>query len=537
MSRAFAGFVRSFVSTRWLPWLTGFLLLLPPVFFLHPIAVDETRYLSAAWNMHLTGQWLVPHLDGAPYSEKAPLLFWLINLAWSLTGVHAWTARLLELLLALATLPLLASLGSRLGIERTGVHATLWFWLGCAAMALYVDAVMFDMLLALCTLAAWRATLELDGEYPTRGMLLLAVSLGAGVLTKGPVALLVGGMPALLAPVWMPVTRVRTLVFYLRLLGALIAAVGLALAWAIPAAHVGGPAYANAIFLRQTMGRVVHSFAHARPWWWYLPVLPALLLPWSLIVGRSMRAPVAVAGSGMTMRFAAVAFVPCFVVFSVISGKQPHYLLPILPALTLVAGQRLGGGQWRVASWRMGGVLIATGVAMSIGLGWLAPATRMATSLLGVLIVVPGLLYVRCRARAVPVGLAAIGMLAALTVCKLAFVLSLAPRYDVQAAAARIAAAQRAGIPLLYAGTQYGLFTFDGRLTAPIPQLTDTPAIIAWAHIHPQGWIISGDANYQYPAAPLYRQAYSGRSLGIWLAADVVSGAPVLVTPHGRSGK
>ena len=45
--------------------------------------VDETRYASVAWEMWLRGDLLVPHLNGETYSHKPPLLFWLIQLGWS----------------------------------------------------------------------------------------------------------------------------------------------------------------------------------------------------------------------------------------------------------------------------------------------------------------------------------------------------------------------------------------------------------------------------------------------------------------------
>ena len=55
----------------------------------------------------------------------------------------------------------------------------------------------------------------------------------------------------------------------------------IALAWALPAAAFGGPDYANAILIRQTEERMVYSYAHNRPWWWYLSLLPVLLYPYS----------------------------------------------------------------------------------------------------------------------------------------------------------------------------------------------------------------------------------------------------------------
>src|SRR5690348_10065530 len=64
--------------------------------WLPPVPIDETRYLAVAWNMHWRGDWLVPWLDGMPYPDKPPLLFWLINVTWWVTGIHAWAARLLQ---------------------------------------------------------------------------------------------------------------------------------------------------------------------------------------------------------------------------------------------------------------------------------------------------------------------------------------------------------------------------------------------------------------------------------------------------------
>ncbi|NUO71771.1 MAG: hypothetical protein HOQ10_03525 [Frateuria sp.] len=91
-------------------WLAVAAALLLPALVLPPVPIDETRYLAVAWNMHFSGEWLVPWLDGAPYPDKPPLLFWLINLAWGVAGVHAWVARVLEVLVALCTLPLLRRL-------------------------------------------------------------------------------------------------------------------------------------------------------------------------------------------------------------------------------------------------------------------------------------------------------------------------------------------------------------------------------------------------------------------------------------------
>ena len=69
------------------PWMWALLWGLPIVATLvyRPVLpIDETRYLSVAWEMWLRGDFLVPHLNGEPYSHKPPLLFWLMNAASAL---------------------------------------------------------------------------------------------------------------------------------------------------------------------------------------------------------------------------------------------------------------------------------------------------------------------------------------------------------------------------------------------------------------------------------------------------------------------
>ena len=51
------------------------------------LPIDETRYLSVAWEMWMRGDFLVPHINGDPYAHKPPLLFWIINSSWFVFGV------------------------------------------------------------------------------------------------------------------------------------------------------------------------------------------------------------------------------------------------------------------------------------------------------------------------------------------------------------------------------------------------------------------------------------------------------------------
>ena len=51
------------------------------------LPIDETRYLSVAWEMFLQKQYAVLSLNFQPYHHKPPMLFWLINAMWEMFGV------------------------------------------------------------------------------------------------------------------------------------------------------------------------------------------------------------------------------------------------------------------------------------------------------------------------------------------------------------------------------------------------------------------------------------------------------------------
>lgn len=107
------------------------------------------------------------------------------------------------------------------------------------ALSGYAGAIMFDLLLTDCALLAWLGAVALASGRQRRGVLLLTLGLGLGILAKGPVSLLVGALPALLAPWWHAPVRRRAAQYYLWLLLALVLAVALALVWALPAAVSG----------------------------------------------------------------------------------------------------------------------------------------------------------------------------------------------------------------------------------------------------------------------------------------------------------
>jgi len=345
------------------PWWI-LLILLPGVWALlaRPlIPLEETRAVGVAWEMWLRNDFLVPYMNGAPYSHKPPLLFWLIHLGWSLFGVSDWWPKIVGPLVTFVATVLTWRLAGEMRPDDHRFRTlTAWLMAGSLGWIFYGQMLMYDALLTACVLlgllGVWRAGAT---RTTAGGWLLIAAGLGLGVLAKGPVALVHILPVLLLGPVWSETARARPGGWYLKSILALLGGLLIAGIWAGLAATLGGDEYARAILLEQTSGRVVNSFAHQRPWWVYLVFAPALVLPWALMpdswraLGRDNSKP--------ERRFLLCWALGSLFVLSLVSGKQPHYAVPELPAIALLIA---GGLSATYTARRVAGRAIASVVVL-----------------------------------------------------------------------------------------------------------------------------------------------------------------------------
>ncbi|HEV2844516.1 MAG TPA: glycosyltransferase family 39 protein [Thermoanaerobaculia bacterium] len=486
--------------------------------------VDETRYTSVAWEMWTRGDLLVPHLNGLPYSNKPPLLFWLMNLGWRVFGVNEQWPRLIPSLFALLNLFLTMALARRLWPGRPAVaRAAPAVLVGLLLWSVFTGMLMFDMLVAFCVLLA---LLGLHAAW-TRGgwipWLQVAAALGVGILAKGPVALLPPLIVAVLVPWWGG--RKPDVRWWLGLAAAVAVGTAIALAWALPAARAGGPEYANAILFSQTEERMVNSFAHRRPWWWYLALLPVLLFPYSLWppLWRAMgRLRAADPGT----RFCLAWALPALAALSAISGKQPHYLLPLLPAIALLCARLLDDPapslrRWQALPASAALLLVAAVIASSPFLVRDAEWSRWVERAWPVAGLVLGAATLACLVffdRIFPRWSAAPSLLSILLVAGLYTGGSGAFRkaYDIRPMALYLAEAQRQGLPIAYVGPYHGELHFLGRLERPF-EVIHPGAERLWLARHPDGKVVQelDMAPYGIGAAEL-SQPYRTETLVVW---------------------
>jgi len=299
------------------------------------LPVDETRYLTVAWEAHVTGDYLVSHLNTETYAHKPPLLFWLINAVWSVTGLNEYAARLVSPLAGIVCLLLTAVMARRLWPDSTTLHrcapmvlASITLWMALCPLT------MFDTLLTSCTMLALLGVVRAEAGDVKTGWLMVAAGLGLGILAKGPVVLVHVLPTALLAPWWSLRVRTRCGRWYAGGFAAIVIASAIGLSWALPSAAAGGKAYSDELLFGQTAGRMVNSFAHRQPFWWYIPFLPLCLLPW-ISIGTTWRG-LKVVKFDSPMKFLICWSGSSLLILSFVSGKQIHYLLPVIPALALI---------------------------------------------------------------------------------------------------------------------------------------------------------------------------------------------------------
>lgn len=458
--------------------------------------IDETRYIGVAWEMWLRGDFLVPFKNGAPYSHKPPLMIWLFQAGWAVFGVSEWWPRLVSPLASAASLFLTMGLARRLWPGRTGIGETAVLVLVSSLLwTFFSTAAMFDVILALFTLIGMHGVLSAADGRVKRGIALMGLAIGLGVLAKGPVILLHILPAALLAHWWGAGQR-----GLLRWLGILIAAILLgaviALSWAVPAGLAGGDEYRHAIFWGQTANRMVESFAHRRPIWWYLPILPVLLLPW-FVWPAFWGALRSFYRSGLDRggRFCLAWALPVIVAFSLISGKQPHYLIPVFPAFALLVGRSIAD-QPRVRGLGVPALvaLVIGGVLLAFAQGWLAfpvdGATEAPASWPGIVLAAAAVAaWLLGRRLANTVVLAVLGV-AISALFQIALFRPLHPAYDVRPLAQAISEAQSAGRVVANLGTYHDQYHFAGRLREPLHEVESREELKAWLAEHPDAYAV-----------------------------------------------
>jgi len=347
---------------------------------------DEGRYSEIPREMVAGGNWMEMRMLGFRYYEKPPLAYWLVAPAIKIFGPHDWAVRIPLLFSGLLGLAVLWALTVKKMGKQHGATAVLVMVSTIGFIAgnglLLTDSFLLSFFAATCVFLYLAFDPAASPSRRLTFMLLGAVAAALGFLTKGAVAVV---LPAAIIFIWILWERRAKALFDLPVFItiACLAALILPVLWLI---EKHNPGFVRHFVFEEHIARFKGTRAtqlHPEPFWFFLEVLPLLLLPWTLFLLRTGRAiwKQKVFGHDSFSRFLFVwaAVVICF--FSASTGKLMSYILPAIPPLGLLGGRWgvgepvEGRGTWDHRLWRIGAAGFVV-VAVMILMVWIVAYFR-----------------------------------------------------------------------------------------------------------------------------------------------------------------
>jgi 4-amino-4-deoxy-L-arabinose transferase-like glycosyltransferase len=314
---------------------------------------DEAFYAEAAREMIASGDWLTPHFNYDPRFQKPPLYYWLTAVTYLVLGPTEFAARLWSAIAGVGLAIVTMKCGRRWFDDTTGllagaITATSFGYFAIARMALPDLPLAFFITVTIWT--AFVATLERE-RNPRRWLVLAAASAALGFLMKGPLAVVI---PALVV---VPTLLLERRTFNLREADFAIASVwfvAIAAPWYVAMWMTHGPEYLQGFFVGDNYERFTTTrFNDPRPWSFYLPVMAGGLLPWTPLTIAWLSPMMQFLTRRRDVRALDVRLILWIVLplafFTVSVGKQPRYILPILPPLAILLASSIVE---RTSEWR-----------------------------------------------------------------------------------------------------------------------------------------------------------------------------------------
>jgi 4-amino-4-deoxy-L-arabinose transferase-like glycosyltransferase len=341
---------------------------------------DEGRYVSVAWGMLQSGDWLTPTLNGLPFFHKPPLFYWITAASLQVFGLNEFAARVAPLLGAwCAGAALFLFVGRWIG-ESSAKRALL----ALLTQPLFFMAAQFanlDMLVAGCIsvtiLALADCVLAEPGTRARRSLAVAYLFAALAVLAKGLIGVV---LPGLVIGVWLLVQRRPGSLRRLLWLPGIALFLCIASPWFI-AMQLRFPEFAHYFFVVQHFQRYAEGgFNNAQPAWFFGAAIVLLALPWTAWLLGARRARYwSETGRGAIRSLMWVWLAAVTLFFSLPQSKLVGYILPALPPLAWLAADaadiladrsRVYRNLWRVSAGLAITACIATAAAAALAINY-----------------------------------------------------------------------------------------------------------------------------------------------------------------------
>lgn len=338
----------------------AFLFFVPFLGAVHLFDWDEINFAESAREMLVTGNYARVQINFEPFWEKPPLFIWLQALSMHVFGVSEFAARLPNALCGIITLLLLFRIGTQLYDERFGLFWSLSYF-GSFLPHFYFKTAIIDPVFNLfiflgvyCFFCASQLSADTRLSARVQFILLSGACIGLGIMTKGPVALLVSALSGV----------IYTLVlFYRRRRWVLTLCDGIffgVVALLVSALWYGVETLRNGwwfldSFIRYQIGLFREPVAgHGQPFYYHVVVLLFGVFPASFIALGALRRSSSFADSEVQSAFAllmAIVFGVVLTIFSISTTKIAHYSSLCYFPITFFAAREIHRILLGAASW------------------------------------------------------------------------------------------------------------------------------------------------------------------------------------------
>lgn len=333
--------------------------------------VDEAVFSEATREMVETGNYITPTYNYEPRYDKPILFYWLQAIAYKLFGISESAARLPSAITGVGLAAITFFFIKRLYGQRVALLAGLCLILNLQFFV-YTHSAVTDMTLTLFITASLYSFYLGFHQYHTshiahhnKWYMLCWVFAALAALTKGIIGIL---FPAAIVFVYLltagRLSDIKTLLAPKYILVFL----AVAAPWYIAQFYINGWEFFNAFIIKHHFKRYTDVISsHSGPIYFYVPVILAGFFPWVAFLPNAFYRGIKEKGLYL---FALIWFSVVFVFFSISGTKLPNYIMPLFPAMAIMAGLTINNfieGRLKKA-WLYASVISLVTIAIAIAM-------------------------------------------------------------------------------------------------------------------------------------------------------------------------
>lgn len=315
--------------------------------------VDEAVFSVATKEMIESGDWITPTYNGENRYDKPILFYWLIAASYKVFGINEFGARFPS---AFASTLLIIAIFFFIKYVQDDKNAFLSAIVSVLSIyfLVYSHAAVTDMTLTfLISLSLFSFYLWIHGDKKSRatnkmyeyGFYCFSA---LALLTKGLVGLV---FPFGIATVYMIIRdgwKGFKRIFSLK---GIILFLIISLPWYITQITINGQEFFDQFFMKHHLKRYIGVISgHKGPIYYYIPVLFIGLFPWIAFLPAGIKNTLKQKDRLQIFTLTWLTFI--FLFFSFSTTKLPNYILPALPAISLLiaSGMTVQDKKWQHVS-------------------------------------------------------------------------------------------------------------------------------------------------------------------------------------------